>query len=430
MIQLYLSDIHCNEETSELSAADEPYVLVTAVNLASSVPVAGFSVPLPAFDVVRYGPFDDVDDGETHFAPGITQSFWGINGRPAALTDPDQAIFVVALMEHDAGRPGSLQGMVKGIVGGSVLGSLPLDRGNKVANLIRDVSSAVGVPSGPSLDQDNHIGDPQELRFSQQELARARSGQAVPKTLNFAGDGGRYAVTFEARRVPPVAANVQDKAVVAMPDRILVITNSGGAHVHAITEKTVGTPFQLGGFPVAANPQDKWVLTIGNRILVITNNGAVHVHEVSGTTVKAAFQLGGPPVAANPQDKWVLTMDNRILVVVNDGRVFAHDITGNTVNPAFQLSGPRVAANSPDKWVLTMDRRILVITNTGGVHVHEITEKTVGVPFQLSGSPVAANPQDKWVLTMGRRILVVTNNGGVHVHEIGDKSVGAPFQLS
>jgi hypothetical protein len=82
MIQIYLSNLHCSEETSELSASDEPYVLVTAVDLAT---VAGFPVPLPAFEVVRYGPFEDVDAGETHFAPGSAQSFWGITGRSAAF---------------------------------------------------------------------------------------------------------------------------------------------------------------------------------------------------------------------------------------------------------------------------------------------------------------------------------------------------------
>lgn len=191
MIQIYLSNLHCHAE-EDSSASDEPYVLVTAVNL----------VPLPAFDVIRYGPFEDVDDedgGETHSAPGIAMSFWGINGSPAALADPDQVIFVVALMEHDAGRPGTLQGIVKGIVGGSVFGSIALDRRTKVASLLRDVSSALGTPSGPSLDQDNPIGEPQELRFSREELIQAESGQRVRKTLDFEGGGGRYSLTFEAR---------------------------------------------------------------------------------------------------------------------------------------------------------------------------------------------------------------------------------------
>jgi hypothetical protein len=34
MIKIYLKNIHCDEETDEVGA-DEPYVFVTAVNLAS-----------------------------------------------------------------------------------------------------------------------------------------------------------------------------------------------------------------------------------------------------------------------------------------------------------------------------------------------------------------------------------------------------------
>ncbi len=199
MIQIYLSKIHCDEETNELSSSDEPYVLVTAVDLAATLTIAGVRVPFAAFDVVRYGPFNNVDAGETHLAPGVAHSFWGIAGDgPAPLDNPDQVIFVVALMEHDAGRPGTLQGIVKGIVGGSVLGSLTFPRGRKVATLLRDVNSALGTPSAPSLDQDNPIGDPQELRFTRQELVAAAAGQPVSRALVFEGDGGRYTLTFEA----------------------------------------------------------------------------------------------------------------------------------------------------------------------------------------------------------------------------------------
>ena len=198
MIQTYLSSIHCHEETDELSSADEPYVLVTAVDLKATLSIGNVDIPFPAFDVVRYGPFEDVDAGETHFAPGIAHSFWGLADTPAALEDPDRVIFVVALMEHDAGRPGTLQGIVKGIVGGSVLGSFTLGRERQVTLLIRDVASALGTPSGPSADQDNPVGNPQELRFTRQELAVAEAGRTVSKSLVFAGEGGRYTLTFEA----------------------------------------------------------------------------------------------------------------------------------------------------------------------------------------------------------------------------------------
>ncbi len=198
MIQAYLSNIHCHEETHELSSADEPYVLVTAVDLEATFTRGGVTVPFPAFDVTRYGPFGDVDAGETHFAPGIAHSFWSVANTPAALNDPDRVIFVVALMEHDIGRPGTLQGIVKGIVASSVLGSFTLGRERQVAVLIRDVDSALGTPSSPSVDQDNQIGDSQELRFTRQELAQAEAGQTVSRSLVFEGEGGRYTLTFEA----------------------------------------------------------------------------------------------------------------------------------------------------------------------------------------------------------------------------------------
>jgi hypothetical protein len=199
MIQIYLANIHCNEETDEVGA-DEPYVLVTAVNLASTVPVAGFPVPLPAFEVVKYGSFEDVDEDETHFAPGISQSFWSLTNAPATLNDPDNVIFIVALMENDNGDPEALRGIVKGIVGGSVLGSLSFDRNNKVIKLISDVNSALGTPTGaPNFD--DKVGVPQELRFTREELIQAESGRPVSKSLVFNGDGGSYTLTFEARSV-------------------------------------------------------------------------------------------------------------------------------------------------------------------------------------------------------------------------------------
>jgi hypothetical protein len=200
MIAMYLDTIHCDEGTTEIGA-DEPYVLVTVVDLAASVKVGGFPVPLPAFEVFKFGPFQSFSKGKTqpaHFTPNVLPSFWGVTGKPVALKNPDQAVFVVSLMENDDGDPEALRGIVKGIVGGSVLGSLSFDRATKVAALIRDVNSAMGTPTGgPNFD--DKIGGPQELRFSIEELIQAESGQTVSKTLTFEGDGGRYILTFQAR---------------------------------------------------------------------------------------------------------------------------------------------------------------------------------------------------------------------------------------
>jgi RecB family endonuclease NucS len=206
--------------------------------------------------------------------------------------------------------------------------------------------------------------------------------------------------------------------------------DDGGVFAHEISGNNVGVPFQLSGPKVAANPQDKWVLVMGNRILVVTQDGSVFAHEVSGNSIGVPFQLSGPKVAANPQDKWVLVMGNRILVVTQDGSVFAHEVSGNSIGVPFQLSGPRVAANPQDEHVLTMGNRIVVITQDGRVFAHEVSDNSVGVPFQLSGPKVAANPQDEHVLTMGNRIVVITQDGRVFAHEVNGNNVGVPFQLS
>src|SRR5262249_26051226 len=73
----------------------------------------------------------------------------------------------------------------------------------------------------------------------------------------------------------------------------------GRVFAHEVTGNTVGVPFQLDGPKVAANPQDKWLLVMGNRLLVVTKDGRVFVHQVTGNTVGVPFQLDGPKVAAN-----------------------------------------------------------------------------------------------------------------------------------
>jgi hypothetical protein len=207
---------------------------------------------------------------------------------------------------------------------------------------------------------------------------------------------------------PMVAANLQDKWLAPLGDRLLVITTDGRVFAHAVVGDTVAPAIQLEGPKVAANPQDKWVLAMGDRLLVVTDDGRVFAHRVIGDAVLPAIQLGGPKVAANPQDKWLLVMADRLLVVTDDGRVFAHRVMGDAILPAIQLGGPRVAANPQDKWLLVMGDRLLVITADGRVFAHRVTGDSVAPAIQLGGPSVAANLQDTRLLAMGQRLLVVT----------------------
>jgi hypothetical protein len=134
MIQAYMSQLHCDEETSEFSSADEPYVLVSSVDLAQ---------PFPASNVVLYGAYEDVDKGDNRFA-NISQSFWGVKpGEPEKLDDPERAIFIVALMENDHGSPAFTRSMLGGVVTASLSATQSFPRPDKVNRLLKDVSDAL-----------------------------------------------------------------------------------------------------------------------------------------------------------------------------------------------------------------------------------------------------------------------------------------------
>ena len=82
--------------------------------------------------------------------------------------------------------------------------------------------------------------------------------------------------------------------------------NSGLVYSQQISTNGIAIPTQLTGPPVAANPQDKWLLTLDNRLLVITTNGSVYAHQLAGNTIQPAQLLTATaPVAVNPADKWV-----------------------------------------------------------------------------------------------------------------------------
>jgi hypothetical protein len=203
MLGIYLNHLRCHEETDEVGA-DEPYVLVAAVDLRSAT---------PAFDVIRYGPFGDVDAREDHFAPGLSHSFWGLNEKPADLRDPQDAIFVVALMENDNGNPEALRTTVLGVVTSSIAGSAGATRDERLVRLIRDVNGILLLPTAFGLNQDEQVGPPQELRFTREELAAAEGGNKISRTLNFRGDGGNYTLTFEILRSQHVFGAIRDKWV-------------------------------------------------------------------------------------------------------------------------------------------------------------------------------------------------------------------------
>ncbi|WP_225828521.1 LGFP repeat-containing protein [Streptomyces naphthomycinicus] len=196
-----LRDIHCDEETDEVGD-DEIYVLVSTVNLGAHVNVEGIPIPVPSFDVWRFGIFENFAEGDTKGQP--FQPFW-----TAPLTNPDQAIFVGSVIENDNGVPEQYQQLLRLVIPKSLASSIgePLDVvRSKLVREINEVLNGVDLPIPFALD-DDHVGT-QELRYESPELQRA-TGDLVPKVLAYNGDGGRYRVTFDAS--PDIFGAIRDR---------------------------------------------------------------------------------------------------------------------------------------------------------------------------------------------------------------------------
>ena len=188
MIYITLENFRCHTETDEVGA-DEPYMIVTAVDIKPP------NSPIPASRVYRYGPFNDVDAQETHDVP--FQSFWGLGGEERALPNPDDAIFIVGLMENDNGDAENLRGIVAGIVAGTISATLGADRTTIVNRLLQDINSALNTITGaPNFD--DQVGPPRELRFTAGDIALAETGNPARQMLRIQGDGGDYTTTFKA----------------------------------------------------------------------------------------------------------------------------------------------------------------------------------------------------------------------------------------
>ena len=197
-VTIALKKIKCRIETDEVGS-DEPYVLVTAVDLANPL--------LPNAEVTLYGPWGDVDAGESRttqpLQPGVNPSdfpflvwrrnAWGPSGQAKAIASPANAILLVSMMEHDDGKASAAREIAKGAVVSSLAASMGMTRAQRVSKLIADINGALAIPTGaPNFD--DRVGSTKEVPLSA-NLLNVAAGPKT-KTLTIVGDGGKYDVTF------------------------------------------------------------------------------------------------------------------------------------------------------------------------------------------------------------------------------------------
>ncbi len=205
-VKFALTKMRCLEETNEPSASEEPYVLVFAVQLKK---VAG-SITIPAAATIIYGPWEGVDKGELLSTsvniPGPlgkmlnhpSKNFWGLDGKPHDLNSPDEAIFIAALMENDDAAPGGIRAGLHAqlFAAATSYANAGMSRATMVSKLkkdTKDVLTGVTVTGIPSSD--DLIGVT-EVPYTAADL-QAVNSQTVVKTIELAGDGGKYRLRFE-----------------------------------------------------------------------------------------------------------------------------------------------------------------------------------------------------------------------------------------
>ena len=201
-VTIALSKIKCKIETDEVGS-DEPYVLVTAVDLSNPL--------LPNAEVTLYGPWGDVDEGETRttqpLQPGMPPSdfpfiiwrrnAWGPSGQAKAIASPANAIILVSMMEHDDGKPSAAREIAKGAVVSSLAASMGMTREQRVSKLKADINGALAIPTGaPNFD--DRVGTTKEFPLSANLLNVAAGAKS--KTLTIVGDGGKYEVTLVVKK--------------------------------------------------------------------------------------------------------------------------------------------------------------------------------------------------------------------------------------
>ncbi|MER8768865.1 hypothetical protein NKJ70_03560 [Mesorhizobium sp. M0092] len=187
-----LQSIKCLNETNELSASDEVYVLVSVANMRPTAP----GLPaVPDLQVFSFGIFEDMDDDDEHPVTVNGQPFWGTNGTPQPIQNPADVAIVVSLMEQDNGSPNQYRNLVSIRGAASLTASLgDPDPRNRAARLTSDIGSVlngIDLPIPFALD-DDHLGT-QELRLEGADLI---DFGVRDRRMIIEGDGGTYELIF------------------------------------------------------------------------------------------------------------------------------------------------------------------------------------------------------------------------------------------
>lgn len=203
-----ITKIRCLEETNEVGA-DEPYVLVFVADLTKK---AG-GVIVPSAATVRYGPWNDVDQGELlHTMPlaiappieiegvPLQVNFWGLNGKAKVIQEPEDVIILMAMVENDNGKPSGVRTGLHAILFAALMSYINADMNYQtvVKKLKKDMQDTLKGPLAIGVLNNDDLIAVQEVRLQHADLQAVKHGIRV-KNILFNGDGGSYRVRVEMK---------------------------------------------------------------------------------------------------------------------------------------------------------------------------------------------------------------------------------------
>jgi hypothetical protein len=190
-LTITLRSLFCQEETSEFSGSDEPYVIVYTADLTT--------IPAPRSDVAWSGVLTDVDKGEGR---DLNIRVWGFNGAAQVIRRPEDVILLVALMEHDESSAASVVSAVRLAMQAELVRAVAnrLDRARMVQTLTDAMKGAIGAAVVTGVPNRDDLLSVRELPITPALLRSVGFGGRADAFLDLGGDGSSYRFKFELTR--------------------------------------------------------------------------------------------------------------------------------------------------------------------------------------------------------------------------------------
>ena len=210
-----VTSIRCQDAGKEVGD-DEPYVIVASIDLLgfiSAGTVAGVPIgtAVPQVHVVKVGPWAGVAAGETHYVSELPaasrRDFWDLDADPRVIAQPQDVIFLAAVVENDGSSPDAIRGAVETNLNGTKWNNLNRDYDTLVDTMSSSMAAAIDTAriaglSPAHLNADDRIGPVRHVRLTDADLDTLQDLDPVEKSLTFTqktANGtirNRYTVTF------------------------------------------------------------------------------------------------------------------------------------------------------------------------------------------------------------------------------------------